>query len=135
MGLVIDTNFFIDIENGRLDLDAIHKFSEYGDAYIAAVTASELLVGVHMATTAKKRLKRSAFVEGILASIPVLSFDDKVARAYAEVYSQFIKPRNKTTSNVHDLQIGATALAYGFAVLTSNKADFKIIPGLDVVSP
>ena len=135
MGLVVDTNFFIDVENDRLDLSALNKFTDYGEAYIAAITASELLVGVHLASTAKKRLKRSAFVEGIISKIPVLEFDENVARAYAEVYAQFLKPRKKAAANVHDLQIGATALAHGFAVLTNNKTDFKKIPGLDVVSP
>ena len=135
MGLIIDTNFFIDIENKRLEPDALNKFSDYGEAYIAAITASELLVGVHVANTASSRLKRSAFVEGILSKIPILEFDENVARAYAEVYAHFLKPRNKAAANVHDLQIGATALAHGFAVLTSNKADFKKIPGVTIISP
>jgi len=134
MGLVIDTNFFIDVENQRLELDKLKKFSEYGEAYIAAVTASELLTGVHLASSSKIRVKRSAFVEGIISKIPILEFDEKVARAYAEVYAACFKPRNKASTNVHDLQIGATALAHGFPVLTSNKIDFKKIPGLKILS-
>ena len=51
MGLVIDTNFFINVENKRLELNKLEEFYEYGDAYIAAVTASELLVGVHLASS------------------------------------------------------------------------------------
>ncbi len=63
MGLIIDTNFFIDVENKRLNLDKLSTLTEYGEAYIAAITVSELLVGVHMAKTVDIRIRRSAFVE------------------------------------------------------------------------
>lgn len=135
MGLVIDTNVFIDAENARFDLASLALFTDYGDAFIAAVTVSELLTGVHLAKTADIRIKRSAFVEGIIGKVPVLDFNEDVARAYAEVYSHFIKPRSKKEANVHDLQIAATAIAYGYPVLTSNTSDFKKIPGLQLVHP
>ncbi|NDB86852.1 MAG: type II toxin-antitoxin system VapC family toxin, partial [Alphaproteobacteria bacterium] len=80
------------------------------------------------------RLKRAAFVENILESIPILGFDEKVARTYAEIYSYVIKKRNKSSSNVHDLQIAATAIAYGYPLLTSNIKDFKAIPGLEILT-
>ena len=75
MGLVIDTNVFIDAENGRVNLSDL-DFSDYGDAFIAAITVSELLTGVHLAKTADSRIQRSAFVEGIIANIPVLAFNE-----------------------------------------------------------
>ena len=134
MGLVIDTNIFIDAENGRFDLSSVSSLSHHGGAYIAAVSVSELLTGVHLATNANTRVKRSAFVEGIIGKMPVLDFNEDVARVYAEVYSHFIKPRSKKEGNVHDLQIAATAITYGYPVLTSNIADFKKIPGLQLVS-
>ncbi|MDE1465918.1 type II toxin-antitoxin system VapC family toxin [Spartinivicinus poritis] len=135
MGLIIDTNVFIDAENGRLDLSILSGLSAHGDAFIAAVTVSELLVGVHMAKTADIRIRRSAFVEGIIKHIPIMEFSMSVARTYGELYSHFLKPRNKSAKNVHDLQIAATAIAHGFAVLTSNVEDFEKVPGLKVVKP
>lgn len=135
MGLIIDTNFFIDVENKRLNLDKLSTLTEYGEAYIAAITVSELLVGVHMAKSADIRVRRSAFVESILSAMPVLKFDEIVARSYAEIYAHYLKPRNKSASNVHDLQIASTALAHGFAILTSNVDDFNKIPGISVITP
>ncbi len=135
MGLVIDTNVFVDAENGRLDLDGLNAFSGYGDVYIAAITVSELLAGVHLARKANIRIRRSAFVEGIIAKIPVLEFNEEVARCYGELYAHFLKPRAKANTNVHDLQIAATCIANGFAVLTSNTADYRRVPGLEVVHP
>ncbi len=133
MGIVIDTNFFIDVENNRSKLDRLEEFTEYGDAYIAAVTASELLVGVHLASSIEKRLRRSAFVESVIAKIPILGFEEKVARTYAEIYAYFLKPRSKSAANVHDLQIASTAIAHGFAVLTSNVSDFEKVPGIQLL--
>ena len=135
MGIVVDTNIFIDAENGRLDLKKLHLIANDNTVYIAAITVSELLAGVHLAGSSAIKLRRSAFVEGIIANVPVLSFDEKVARCYAELYAHFLQPRTKLASNVHDLQIAATCITYGYAVLTSNTDDFKKIPGLDIVKP
>ena len=135
MGLVIDTNVFIDAENGRLDLNSLSAFSNHGDAYIAAITISELLTGVHLAKTTEIRIQRSAFAEGIIAKIPVLDFNGEVARCYGELYAHFLRLGAKANTNVHDLQIAATCIAHDFAVLTSNIADYKKVPGLNVVHP
>jgi len=135
MGIVVDTNVFIDAENGRYDLEELEKFSGYGDTFISAVTVSELCLGVHLASNDADRIRREAFVESIISAIPVLPFTEEVARVYAHVYAIFLKPRNKLGSNVHDLQIAATALAYGYPVLTSNMDDFKKVPGLEVLVP
>ena len=88
-----------------------------------------------MAKNKDIQVRRSAFVEAIIGEIPVLDFNEKIARVYAEIYSHFIKPRSKKEGNVHDLQIAATAIAYGYPVLTSNTTDFNKIPGLTVENP
>lgn len=66
MGLVLDTNVLIRAERsagaGCLTLD-FTPWAAYGNVYISSVTASELLVGVHRATTQARRITRSAFVE------------------------------------------------------------------------
>ena len=135
MGLIIDTNVFINVENGRYEMAELAKFSDYGDVYIAAITVAELYLGVHLATNDTTRIKREIFVESIVGGVPSLPFNEEVARVYSRLYSIFLKPRNKDGSNVHDLQIAATALAYGYPVLTSNIGDFKKIPGLEVLAP
>lgn len=132
MGLVVDTNFFIDVERNKLSIDSLAQFEKYGDAYIAAITVSELLAGVHLAKKIETRIIRSSFVEGVIGNIPILEFDEKVARTYAEIFALCLKPKG---SNVHDLQIASTAIAHGFPVLTSNTSDFKKIPGVKVFAP
>lgn len=135
MGLVIDTNILINAENGLFDLSSLEEFECYGEGFIAAVTVSELLTGVHLAKNTDLKIKRSAFVEGIISKIPILEFNEEAARVYSEIYSHFITLGNKKNGNVHDLQIAATAISRGHAVLTNNTADFMKIPGLKVESP
>lgn len=135
MGLVIDTNVFIDVENQRFPLERLADFAHYGEAYIAAITVSELLTGAHLAKTPTQRVQRSAFVESLIVRLPVLDFTEEVARTYAELYAHFLRPRSQMKGNVHDLQIAATAISHGFAVLTSNVDDFKRVPGLPIECP
>ena len=135
MGLVIDTNVFIDAENGRFDLAHLGNFEPYGDAFITAVTVSELLTGVLMAKTPETKIRRSAFVESIISRIPVLDFNEEVARVYAEIYSHLLRTSKRGEGSAHDLQIAATAVTYDYPVLTSNVADFKKVPGVVVLSP
>ena len=128
MGLVIDTDVWVLAEKsgGKLNLA---RWAHHGNAYMSAVTASELLVGVERANSAQRKALRGAFVESILASIPILDFSAAVARTHARMLARL--PKNKTAT-VQDALIAATALHHGHALLTRNLADFKIFAGLTV---
>lgn len=134
MGLIIDTNVFIDAENGRLELGAIPVL-QTEPVFIAAITVSELLAGVKLAKTPEEYMHRHTYAESILNSIPVLDFDTEVARTYAELYAQALGQQRRSNLNVHDLQIAATALVQGYSVLTTNVDDFKGISGVRLISP
>lgn len=130
MAVLIDTSVLIDIERGRTDLEA--PFDDE-DRAISAVTASELLHGVHRATRAHVRARRQAFVEHILAALDPIPIDLRVARAHAAAWAQL--DAAGTRIGAHDLWIAATALAHGYAVVTDNVRDFARVPGLTVVQP
>jgi tRNA(fMet)-specific endonuclease VapC len=134
MGIVVDTNVFIDAENARLDLAAL-PLLQTEQVFIAAITVSELLTGVKLAKTADEHIRRHAYVEKLLTHMPVIAFDTEVARIYAELYAYALSETKRSKVNVHDLQIAATALASDHTVLTSNLDDFIGVPGLRVVSP
>lgn len=135
MGLVIDTNVFIDAERGRFDLASLSDYAHHGGAYIAAISVSELLAGVQLACSAAVKTQRAAFTEAIIARMPVLDFTRNVGRTYAALYAHFVRARGRPTQGVHDLQIAATAIAHGHTVVTSNRADFEHVPGLTVACP
>ncbi|MGB0723186.1 MAG: PIN domain-containing protein [Gammaproteobacteria bacterium] len=132
MGVVVDTSVFIGAEHGAVDLGALLEPDER--YYIAAVTVSELLTGVAMAKTPAVRVHRLTWAESLIQAVPLLPFDLDVARTYAEVWSQGLKAGGRAGSNAHDLQIAATAITHGFAVMTANVKDFEKVPGVRVVS-
>lgn len=134
MGLIIDTNVFIDAENGRLELGAIPVL-QTEPVFIAAITVSEMLAGVKLAKTPEEYMHRHTYAESILNTIPVLDFDTEVARTYAELYAQALGQQRRSNLNVHDLQIAATALVQGYSILTTNVDDFKGVPGVRLISP
>lgn len=128
MGLVIDSDVWILAERsgGKIDLA---RWSAYGGAYMSAITASELLVGVERASTAQRKAQRGAFVENLLAIIPVLEFSMPVVRTHARMVAALSK---NVTAGAHNALIAATAIHHGYAVLTRNAVDFKIFAGLKV---
>ena len=129
MGLILDTDVLIRGEKQGVEID-FTRWAKHGEAYMSAITCSELLIGVHRADTPARRARRSAYVETLLARVPILSFDATVARTHAQLLGAL--PRN-VTLGAHDLIIGATALAHGFALLTANVTDFDRMPGVVVV--
>lgn len=128
MGLLIDTDVWMLAEKSSSPL-RLARWAHYGGAYMGAITASELLVGVECANTAERRAQRGAFIENLLASMPVLEFSMPVARTYARMIAAL--PKN-VTAGAYDALIAATAVDHGFALLTGNVADFKLFVGLKV---
>ncbi len=131
MGLVLDTCILIHAErHGALDFS---PWASHGDAFISAITVSELLVGVHRADNDACRARRSAFVEAILAQLPALDFTMETARVHAGLFAALSQQGQMI--GAHDLIIAATALSHGCAVITTNAAEFAQVPGLDVLTP
>lgn len=132
MGLLIDTDVLILAErDGVRGTPGFARWREHGDAYLSAITASELLVGMHRADSAARRARREAFVEAVLSVVPVLDFGLGVARIHARLVAS-LGPG--VTVAAHDAIIGATALYYGCAVLTRNRRDFGRLAGVRVLA-
>ena len=72
-----------------------------------------------------------AFVEQLLARLPIIPFDLLAARVHARVWAELAAKGMGV--GTHDLLIGATALATGGRVATRDLRSFSRIPGLDVV--
>ncbi len=130
MGLMLDTCVFVHSERSGRFVE-FSQWESHGNVYISSVTVSELLVGVHYATRAAVRARRSAFVEAILAKISVLGFNAEEARVHAELFATLAKQGRMI--GAHDLIIAATAIFHNCAVLTENTKDFARVPGLETV--
>ncbi len=133
MGIVVDTNVFLNAEHARGDLSLFFDNNER--FYVAAVTISALLAGVALAENASDRIRCLTWSEAIIETLPVLPFGLEFARTYAEIYAHQLENSRRQSLSVHDLQIAATAITHDYAVLTNNTKDFEKIPGLCLLSP
>src|SRR5262245_47575846 len=106
MGLMVDTNVFINFEKSGKSLD-FSSWESSEKVHISVVIASELLMGVHRADTEERRQRRSAFVEAIITAVSVLDFTMACARAHAEICADLAKKGELI--GAHDLIIAATA--------------------------
>ena len=129
MGRVIDSTLLVAAERGQVDLQGLRRRHAGEPFVLAAITASELLEGVHRADTEARRIGREGFVETLLRALRVIPFDLTIARVHARLRARI--PRNRQIG-AHDLMIGATAVALGYAVLTRDRRSFPRIPDLRV---
>lgn len=114
MGVMLDTSILIVHERGSLNLDKLVKGKTTEIFGISVITVSELLHGVHRADSESRRLKREAFVQKVIDTFPVYSFDVSTARIYAKVWANLLKKGVQV--GAHDLMIAATAISLGFSV-------------------
>jgi tRNA(fMet)-specific endonuclease VapC len=142
VGTLLDTTAFIELERAVRRLPPASAMTEVSghlegqlgpaeEVGIAAITASELLHGVHRASL-EHRARREAFVEGVLAAFPPISFDLLVARAHARLWAELAAAGLDV--GAHDRLVAATAIATGWRVGTANVRHFDRVPGLDVIA-
>jgi predicted nucleic acid-binding protein len=140
VGTLVDSTVFVQLEwshKRQATEEALAAVSwrlarEFGadeTVGIAAITASELLQGVHRAT-AEHRTGREAFVEAVLEAYPTLPFDFRCARVHSRIWADLVQAG--TDTGAHDRIIAATALAHGWRLATANVRHFRSVKGLQV---
>jgi tRNA(fMet)-specific endonuclease VapC len=128
MGLLIDSSSLIAAERGQLDLETALQDDLDEEIAIAAITASELLHGIHRLKGSLKQAKAERFVERLLDRIPVMAFDLEAARVHARLGAELAA--KGAAVGAHDLIIASTAVAIDFAVATRDVRSFPRITGL-----
>ena len=131
MGTLIDTSVFIAAERGHLNLPQVVADEEDDEVAMAAISASELLVGVQLVKSAVARVRTMHTVERWLAAVPAVPFDLEIARTHALLSAQL--RASGTPIGAHDLLIAATAVWLDYRIATRDLRSFPKIRGLDVV--
>ena len=123
MAYLIDTDVMVDVS--RRNADAANYVDSLPEAWIAIVTAQELIVGA--------RDKRDvAGIDGLIASYPVMHINDRIgARAY-DLLKTYAKSHGLRT---FDSLIAATALESGLTLVTKNRKHFAMIDGIRLQVP
>lgn len=132
MGVMLDTSVLVAAERRALALDALLESVGGESVGIAALTASELLHGCHRAADPGMRARRFAFVESLLALVPIYEFGLVEARRHADLWAALA--REGVLIGAHDMVIGATALARGHRLASLNERDFGRMPGLGLLA-
>jgi len=131
VGTLIDTSVLIAIERGQLDTSLLRTEDDEEAVALAAISASELLHGVHRLTGAVARTRAERFVEHVLASVPVVDFDLDIARVHARLDAELSAAG--TAVGDADLMIAATAVWLDYRIATRDLRSFPKIKGLAVV--
>ena len=130
MGTLIDTSVLIAVERGDLDLARV-RADDDEELAIAAITASELLHGVHRLRGAIARTRAERFVEHLLDVIPVVPFDLDVARIHGRIDAE-LSAAGAAVGDA-DLMIAATAVWLDYRIATRDLRSFPKVKGLTVV--
>lgn len=133
MALIVDSAVFVTMERRGMELSALVTVTADEPLAMASITVSELMVGIHRADSPSRRLRREAFIQGLIESLPILAFDLREARIHAQIRGELTAAGR--IIGPFDLIIAATALANGHAVLTENLREFERVPGLLVRQP
>jgi tRNA(fMet)-specific endonuclease VapC len=125
--LLLDTTILIDAERDPAAVDEV--IADDDDTAIAAVTVAELQVGASLAD-GMRRTARLAFIDAVVAVVPVISYDLSVAMAHAGLLVATRK--SGQPRGAHDLIIAATAVAAGRVVVTADPIGFADLPYVEV---
>ncbi|MBM3493971.1 MAG: type II toxin-antitoxin system VapC family toxin [Armatimonadetes bacterium] len=130
MAVLIDSSILIEAERGKLDIEGYVAARQDERFFISVVSASELLHGVHRASSSAIGAPRSAYVEAVIARFPMLPIDLQTARMHARLWAHLRSAG--ALIGAHDLWLAATCLTHGLAIVTANVREFRRVPDLVV---
>lgn len=131
MAVLVDSTVLIDVEREAAGVSALVERLGDETVGVAAITASELLHGVHRADSAQRRARREGLVAAILSAVAVYPFDLEIARVHARVWADLAAAGRKI--GAHDMIIAATALTHELPLATANREEFRRVEGLELV--
>ena len=120
------------IEAERSAFDIYSLIGDADETAVAAISIAELGVGVEIANGRRAKVRR-AFLDDVVASLPVLDYDLSVARAHTQLLVAVRK--SGRPRGAHDLIIAATARSSGRTVVTTDRGGFVDLPGVRVRAP
>ncbi len=127
MRYLLDTNICIYLmQHHPPEVAARFAELEYGDVVISSITLAELRYGVECRSENRVAIEHA--LEGLLADVPVMPFDEQAAVDYG-ILRAAVRDRQR---DALDRLIAAHARSLSLTLATNNEADFKDYPGLRV---
>jgi tRNA(fMet)-specific endonuclease VapC len=127
--LILDTGVLIAIARRRLDLATAIAADD--DVALPAIVIAEFLVGVELDPDAARQVAQRAFLDEVVAVVPVADYTPQVAGHHAALLVH--TRRTGQPRGAHDLIIAATARATGRVLVTTDaRAGFSDLPEVTV---
>ncbi len=127
LAYLLDTNVAIHLRDGHETVTSQVAALE-GAILLSVISRVELEGGVYR-NPAQVGIRRPR-LDAMLAALPVLAFDDAAADAYRQIVEAVGYSRRKLL----DRMIAAQALVHRATLVTMNAADFRDVPGLELLS-
>ncbi len=127
MKVLVDTSVIVDIDRGKQEvIEVCRKLTSEREAYISAVTVSEILTGSYL----RKDLQKSvAKAKRVLGQFSWVSLNGQVAEKIAQLNAYLITKGEPI--EYQDQAIAASCLVTeSDFLLTNNREHFKRIPAL-----
>ena len=122
--LILDTGVLVAAVRG------LATVPDDADVAIPAIVIAEYLAGVHLDRDAGRQAAQRAFLDEVLAVIPVHAYDRSVAEHHAALLAY--TARQGQRRGPHDLIVAATGRATGRTILTTDQhARFSELPDVN----
>jgi len=115
---LLDTCVIIDLE--KLARDQLPL-----DGKVAAVSVSELMLGIHIAKSPAEHSLRVNRLISVEANFDPLPFERRATTAFNAIVGLTVAIGRSPKPRKNDLMIAATAVANGLPLYTANVDDFK----------
>ncbi len=97
------------------------------EQFTSAISVAEVYRGADQSGEAEHHVRN--IEERVLPALTVLPFDVAVARTFGELRAVLENPQSVSNQ---ELQVAATALYHGLAIVTTRTGRFRRIPGVQV---
>ncbi|MGI4984395.1 MAG: type II toxin-antitoxin system VapC family toxin [Janthinobacterium lividum] len=131
--VIIDTCVWIDAASGSIDLDAVIHQVGSDFAYISAISMGELEFGAQYPNDAMERAQRMNVLRQA-EQMPVLDITRRTARSFGLLATMMKQAGRNPRPRYNDLWIASQAHEHGYAILTSNPADFQALGVIGVIA-
>lgn len=127
MAFLLDTNVLIHLRDGDAKITA-QVIALNPPILMSIISRVELEGGVYRDLS--QRLARRQRLDTLIATIPVLTFDE----AAADTYGSILDAAGYSRRKILDRMIAAQALIHRATLVTQNPTDYQDVPGLDLLT-
>src|SRR5690242_13079999 len=135
--IILDTNVVSELMRPSPEQRVLRWFSGHSseDLHVTAVTMAEILYGIELVSTSRRRDVLRAGAEKVFGDVfadRILTFEDRAARAFSQIASA--RRRQGKPITEFDAQIAAITRVHGATLATKNPYVFEGC-GVRLVNP